>query len=79
MCVSLVVLLIRRGCLSSSTDDASRVKLEAVSDIEGSDYINASYIDVSLFTICVVRCTYMHGHAHVWSYPCRAMSIVTAM
>ena len=30
-----------------SVDDFSRVKLEQVSNQEGSDYINASYIDVS--------------------------------
>ena len=28
------------------TDDASRVKLKELNDIPGSDYINASYIDV---------------------------------
>ena len=30
-----------------STDDHNRVMLKEESDVEGSDYINASFIDVS--------------------------------
>lgn len=40
------VCLYVNSCLH--VDDFSRVKLELVDGIEGSDYINASYIDVSL-------------------------------
>ena len=30
-------------------DDCNRIKLREIPDVEGSDYINASYMDVSFF------------------------------
>ena len=38
------------------SDDASRVKLREISGEDGSDYINASYLDVS-HTSSVLLCT----------------------
>ena len=38
---------LRQYCVYVCTDDFSRVKLELVEGEEGSDYVNASYIDVS--------------------------------
>ena len=32
-------------------DDYNRIKLREIPDIEGSDYINASYMDVSFFFV----------------------------
>jgi len=36
------------------SDDHSRVVLEKIEEDVDSDYINASYIDVSLFILCIV-------------------------
>ena len=50
-------------------DDFSRVKLREIEDTEGSDFINASYVDVSHHTHAHTHthmhaCTYMYTHTH---------------
>ena len=44
--LSLALLMIHTGFRSS--DDYNRVQLKGDPDVEGSDYINASFIDVSI-------------------------------
>ena len=39
-------------------DDATRCRISAVPGQEGSDYINASYIDVSLITVQHIKLIY---------------------
>ena len=43
---SLTLLMIHTG--PRSLDDYNRVQLKGDPDVEGSDYINASFIDVSV-------------------------------
>ena len=43
---SLTLLMIHTG--SRSLDDYNRVQLKGDPDVEGYDYINASFIDVSI-------------------------------
>ena len=38
-------------------DEFNRIKLSFIRAAEGSDYINASYVDISLTIVCVT-CTY---------------------
>lgn len=45
MCISYFYLL----------DDKNRVILPVVKDVENSDYINASYIDVSIYLMSFKR------------------------
>ena len=61
-------------CWSSSCvglDDFSRVKLDLIEGVEGADYVNASYIDVS----CEARL--LHLPLMVCGFVCRAISRVT--
>ena len=44
--LSITLLMIHTG--SRSLDDYNRVQLKGDPDVEGSDYINASFIDVSV-------------------------------
>ena len=44
--LSLTLLMIHTG--PRSLDDYNRVQLKGDPDVEGSDYINASFIDVSV-------------------------------
>ena len=47
----------------STIDDFNRVKLESVKDVLGSDYVNASYINVSkLISLCydLHQCEYVN-------------------
>ena len=44
--LSLTLLMIHAG--PRSLDDYNRVQLKGDPDVEGSDYINASFIDVSV-------------------------------
>ena len=52
ICLIIVMVTIDHKDLSLSivTDDFNRVKLKAVSDGSGSDFINASYINVTITT-----------------------------
>ena len=49
------------------TDDFNRVKLKPVKDIRGSDYINASYVNVSQLSFSItyfhdMHCLYLQGY-----------------
>lgn len=53
-----------------AVDDFSRVKLEIVDGREGSDYINASYIDVSVTFVTLRSRLYVYGVVGIQASQC---------
>ena len=51
-------------CAAAVADDHNRVRLIEMDDVEGSDYINASYVDVSTGLYSVDTHTHTHTHTH---------------
>ena len=50
-------------------DDCNRIKLREIPDVEGSDYINASYMDVSFFVMYSISVKCISCYEKLFTFP----------